>query len=79
MRNDIEFDEDGYLLFDDTVVSKQYAKEIEVVRRQWSGSEKRVINGIGLVTWVYVNPKTQCYWIIDDRIYDYDRDGKTKH
>ena len=78
VRNDIEFDEDGYLLFDDTVISKQYAKEIEVVRRQWSGSEKRVINGIGLVTCVYVNPKTQCYWIIDYRIYDYDRDGKTK-
>ena len=25
VRNDVEFDEDGYLLFDDTVISKQYA------------------------------------------------------
>ena len=78
VRNDIEFDEDGYLLFDDTVISKQYSKEIEPVRRQWSGSEKRVIAGIGLVTCVYVNPKTHHYWIIDCRIYDPDRDGKTK-
>ena len=78
VRNDIEFDEDGYLLFDDTVVSKQYGKAIEPVRRQWSGSEKRVIDGIGLVTCVYVNPKTHQYWILDYRIYDVDRDGKTK-
>ena len=51
---------------------------MESVRRQWSGSEKRVIQGIGLVTCVYVNPKTHQYWIIDYRIYDPDRDAKTK-
>ena len=78
VRKDIEFDEDGYLLFDDTVISKPYAKKIESVRRQWSGSEKRVIQGIGLVTCVYVNPKTHRYWIIDYRLYDPERDGKTK-
>ena len=78
MRNDIDFARDGYLLFDDTVVSKPYAKKIESVRRQWSGSEKRVVEGIGIVTCVYVNPKTHTYWIIDSRIYDVDRDGKTK-
>ena len=78
VRNDIDFDPDGYLLFDDTVVSKPYAEKIESVRRQWSGSEHRVIEGIGLVTCVYVNPKTHAYWIIDYRIYDVERDGKTK-
>ena len=78
VRNDIDFHPDGYLLFDDTVISKPYAKQIESVRRQWSGSEKRVIEGIGIVTCVYVNPKTRAYWIIDYRIYDVDRDGKTK-
>ena len=51
---------------------------MESVRwKPWSGSEKRVIQGIGLVTCVYVNPKTDEYWIIDDRIYDPDRDAKT--
>ena len=78
VRKDIEFDEDGYLLFDDTVISKPYAKKMESVRRQWSGSEKRVIQGIGLLTCVYVNPKTHRYWIIDYRLYDLERDGKTK-
>lgn len=78
VRNDIDFHPDGYLLFDDTVVSKPYAKKIQGIRRQWSGSEKRVIDGIGIVTCVYVNPKTHAYWIIDYRIYDVDRDGKTK-
>ncbi len=60
------------------MLPKPYAKAIETVRRQWSGSEKRVIQGIGLVTCVYVNPKTQQYWILDYRIYDIDRDCKTK-
>ena len=78
VKNDIEFDPDGYLLFDDTVVAKPYAKAIQPVRRQWSGSEKRVVEGIGIVTCVYVNPKTHAYWIIDYRLYDVDRDGKTK-
>ena len=78
VKNDIEFDPDGFLLFDDTVVAKPYAKTIQLVRRQWSGSEKRVVEGIGIVTCVYVNPKTRAYWIIDYRLYDVDRDGKTK-
>ena len=78
VKDDIVFDQEGYLLFDETVASKPYGKKIESVRRQWSGSEKRVVAGIGIVTCVYVNPKTQTYWIIDYRIYDVDRDGKTK-
>ena len=78
VRNDIDFDEDGYILFEDTVLPTPYAKEIQPVRRQWSGCEKRVIQGIGLLTCVYVNPKTPRYGILDYRIYDYDRDGKTK-
>ena len=78
VKSDIDFDAEGYLLFDDTVVAKPYGKKIQVVRRQWSGSEKRVVEGIGIVTCVYVNPKTSAYWIIDYRIYDVERDGKTK-
>ena len=53
-------------------------KRFKPVRRQWSGSEKRPVEGIGIVTCVYVNPKTHAYWIIDYRLYDVDRDGKTK-
>ena len=78
VKDDIDFHPEGCLLFDDTVVEKRFAKAIQVVRRQWSGSEQRAVEGIGIVTCVYVNPKTRAYWIIDYRIYDIDRDGKTK-
>ena len=78
LKDDLEFDEAGYLIFDDTVVSKPHAREIETVCRQWSGSEKRGVEGIGIITCVYVNPRTSAYWIIDYRIYDVERDGKTK-
>jgi SRSO17 transposase len=68
----------GYLLFDDTVIDKNYSSKIEMVRRQYSGNAGKVIKGIGVVTCVYVNPQTAQYWIIDYRFYDKDRDDKTK-
>jgi hypothetical protein len=68
----------GYLVFDDTVLDKNYSHAIELVRRQWSGNEKAVIKGIGVVNCVYVNPETDQFWVIDYRIYDPDGDGKTK-
>ncbi len=42
---------------------------IEGVYPQWSGSDKKVVQGIGIVTCLYVNSKTNEYWIIDYRIY----------
>lgn len=68
----------GYLVFDDTVLDKRYAHQIELLRRQWSGNAHTVINGIGVVTCVYVNPDLDAFWIIDYRIYDPTGDGKTK-
>ena len=78
VQDDIVYDDDGYIVFDDVVISKPHAKEIEVLRSQWSGSDKKVVKGIGIVTCLYVNPKTYEYWIIDYRIFDKDHDGKTK-
>lgn len=73
----------GYLLFDDTVLDKDHSFKIEFVRRQWSGNERRIIKGIGVVTCVvtcvYVNPELDRFWIIDFRIYDPDTDQKTKN
>jgi DDE superfamily endonuclease len=68
----------GYLVFDDTVVDKNDSRKIELVRRQWSGNEKRVIRGIGVVNCVYVNPETGQFWVVDYRIYAPDQDGKSK-
>jgi hypothetical protein len=68
----------GFLVFDDTVVDKNFSKNIELVRSQYSGNVHKVIKGIGVVTCVYVNPQVDQFWIIDYRIYDPDGDGKTK-
>jgi hypothetical protein len=69
---------EGYLVFDDTVVDKNFSKRIDLVRRQYSGNAHGVIKGIGVVTCVYVNPISDEFWIIDYRIYDPAGDGKTK-
>lgn len=71
-------DAEGYLIFDDTVLDKRYSEAIELVRRQYSGSEHRVIPGIGLISCLYVNPTTMQFWVIDYRIYNPDGDGNTK-
>ena len=68
----------GFFVFDDTVIDKNFSRQMELVRSQYSGNEHRVIKGIGVVTCVYVNPQLDQFWIIDYRIYDPDGDGKTK-
>lgn len=77
-RDKIERSEEGCLIVDDTVLDKQYSYEIEGVRKQWSGNEKAVIKGIGVVNLVYDNPDTKHKWIIAFRVFDPERDGKTK-
>jgi hypothetical protein len=69
---------DAYIIFDDTVLNKRYSSKIEINRRQYSGNDHRVIQKIGLVSCVYVNPITEQFWVIDYRLYDPDTDGKTK-
>ena len=78
VKDDIQFSDNGYLLFDDTVADKNYSFKIEPARRQWSGNAQRVIQGIGIVTMVYVNPDVDAFWIVDYRIYDPHRDSKSK-
>jgi hypothetical protein len=68
----------GYLVFDDTVVDKNFSFKMDLVRRQWSGDAHGVIKGVGVVTCVYVNPALDQFWIIGYRIYDPAGDGKTK-
>ncbi len=78
VQDDITYSSRGYLIFDDTVAEKPHSHNIEVVRRQWSGNKKRVVKGMGVVTCVYVNPDEDKFWIIDFRLYDPERDGKSK-
>jgi hypothetical protein len=74
----IKEDNEASIVFDDTVLDKRYSQKIELVRRQYSGNEHKVIRGIGLITCIYVNNKTGEFWVIDYRIYNPDGDEKTK-
>ncbi len=78
VRAQLLLTERGYVIFDDTVLDKNYSHAIELVRRQYSGNARAIIKGIGVVTCVYVNPDTDQFWLIDYRIYDPEGDGKTK-
>ena len=78
VRGQIVYDTDAYLAFDDTVLDHNSSFKIDLVRRQYSGNAHAVIKGIGVVTCVYINPKLEQFWIIDYRIYDPERDGKSK-
>lgn len=68
----------GYVICDDTVLDKHSSFAIQLVRRQDSGNAGGVITGIGVVTCVDVNPATDQFWLIDERIYDPNGAGKTK-
>ena len=59
-------------------MDKEQAKKIAFAKEQYSGNAHGVINGIGVVTCVYVNPELDLFWLIDFRIYDKEGDGKTK-
>jgi hypothetical protein len=75
----LEVDEDGYLVFDDTVLDQRHSQKIELVRKQDSGNAHQIIRGIGVVSCVYINSKTGQFWVIDYRIYAAEQDGKTKN
>ena len=68
----------GKIIFDDTVLDKDFSFEIEGVTKQYSGNAHDLIKGIGVVNCVYYNPDVDRFWIIDFRIFDKERDGKTK-
>ncbi len=70
--------EHGSVVFDDTVLDKNFSFAIELVRRQYSGNAKAVIKGIGVVTCVYVHPDLDQFWLLDSRLDDPAGDGKTK-
>lgn len=73
----LETSKDAYLIFDDTVIDKESGLHIELVSRQYSGLKHRVVDGIGLVSCVYLNARTGHFWVIDYRLYD-KSDGHSK-
>jgi hypothetical protein len=78
VKDTVVYSPAGAVIFDDTVLDKSYSVAIEGVRRQYSGNEHAVIKGIGLVTCVYYNPDVDRFRVLDYRVFDPARDGKSK-
>ena len=74
---EIEIDENGFIIFDDSVLDKSSSEAIELAKRLYSGNEHRVIMGIGIISCIYVNSRTGEFWLIDYRIYNPSEDEKT--
>jgi hypothetical protein len=67
------------LIVDDSVHDKRYARFIELVRRQYSGNEHRVIKGIGVVSLGHSAGKDEDFYPSDYRGYAPEVEGKTKN
>lgn len=75
----IDKDEPCLLIADDSVLSKQHSKKIDLVNYQYSGNAHDVIAGIGLVNLLWYGLEQENAIPVDYRIYDKDTDGKTKN
>jgi len=78
VKKEITFSNNGYIIFDDVVIIKDHSFKIDGVKKQYSGCKHGLAKGIGIVNCLYFTPESNQYWIIDYRIYDPNKDGKTK-
>lgn len=75
-RTQIDF-ESGMLILDDSTLEKPYSQFNALVYRHWSGKQKEVVSGINLMTLLWTDG-VRCV-PVDYRVFDKDRDGKTKN
>lgn len=73
----LEDSSEAYLIADDSVQNKQYSRQIELVKKQYSGAEHGLVRGIGVINLVHSDGQ-DCF-PIDYRIYALEADGKTKN
>lgn len=69
--------EEGYLVIDDSVLDKPYARVMPLVKKQYSGKHHGLVNGIDIVNFLWTNGEKMIP--IDYRVYDPSNDGKTKN
>ncbi len=67
------------LITDDSVQDKRFSRFIELVKRQYSGTEHGLVRGIGIVNLVHSSGAAGDFYPIDYRIYAPDTDGTTKN
>jgi putative transposase len=75
-RTQIDF-KSGILVLDDSTLEKPYSEFNALVYRHWSGKQKEVVSGINLITLLWTDG-VRCV-PVDYRVFDKDRDGKTKN
>lgn len=68
----------GVIIADDTVIEKSYSQRIEIVRYQYSGTEHKVVKGIGMLNMMFLDQNNNLY-PMDLRIWEPKEDGKTKN
>jgi len=68
---------EAYLIVDDSVQAKKHARKMDLVKRQYSGNEGGLVQGIGVVNLVHTDGED--YYPIDFRLYAKEMDGKTKN
>lgn len=68
---------DGYLIFDDSVLAKPHSQKIELTKWQYSGNIHRITRGINLMNMLWT--KETEHIPVDFRIYTKLTDGKTKN
>ena len=78
VQDEIILSKNGKIIFDDTVLPKKHSFKIDGVKLQYAGCEHGLVKGICIVNCLYYDPEEDRYWIIDYRIYDPDKDGKSK-
>jgi hypothetical protein len=67
----------GILCLDDSTLEKPYSEFNALVYRHWSGKQGRVVSGINLITLLWTDGVRVVP--VDYRVFDKDRDGKTKN
>lgn len=67
----------GILVLDDSTLEKPFSKFNALVYQHWSGKQKAVVSGINLITLLWTDG-IRCV-PVDYRVFDKDRDGKTKN
>ncbi len=67
----------GCLICDDTTLDKFHSRKIELVTRHWSGTHKRVVSGINLITLLWTDGER--YIPVDYRMDNKSADGLTKN
>jgi hypothetical protein len=76
---DLDNTPDAYLVLDDSVHEKAYAKQVDLVKTQYSGAKHGLVKGIGVVSLLHTTGVAQGFTPVDYRIYHPMGDGLTKH